>query len=751
MVIFTACTKVEEPYTSVLETKTNSEVQGDVPLGRFVEEDLQMPEGIKTFLSIQKLEDGALQVVSIGDTDAIQSHISKDDGSTWKKQDHIPDSTIPDGYEVLTAGINKQGSIFTSYAKIKHETAWGSEVEGAYLYNMITADGEVKDIELPLSVTGADEFGYGARSIGIAENGDALYAHESEAAPTTVYRVSADDLEVKQTYELKSGSCYLTESAILVEANEGLIQYDLKTGEEKGIIDIKQKLQEEQSNMYIMGDNEDMFYIANQSGIYRYVAGGNVVEQLIDGSLVSLCTSDLTAKEMINLGEQEFLIAFQDFYREIVLKRYRYDADAPTTPNKELTVYSLKDNQDVRKMILEFQKTNPDTYVIYQIGMEDESLATTGDAIKLLNTEIMAGNGPDVLILNGLPMDSYIEKGILKELNTILEPRLENGELFENIIRAYEQEGEISAVPMSFKVPVIYGSLQARSTIKSLDSLLEYLKSDEAASFSGESLQLSRRDLIRRLTAVYGNEFIKTDKIDEHKLESFLSISKEIYDEITNGLEADDSGAGVRKEGWAEYMRTGYDEYYQDSGIYASIYGILHEESLMNLGYMTSMLDVVDLNYGTLQNDSLDYQLIDSENNYFMPSIMVGLNAKGTNQEQGLAFIDFMISEEGQSTQKMNLGYGFPVNRKIFREDMEIPSEAVFEKMGTNLENYTWASPEAFERFENLVNSLDTPVTIDSILFDALDEQAELYFKGEKDLQDAASDFVQKMNLYLAE
>ena len=60
----------------------------------------------------------------------------------------------------------------------------------------------------------------------------------------------------------------------------------------------------------------------------------------------------------------------------------------------------------------------------------------------------MAGEGPDLLILDGLPADSYAEKGILEDLTDIVEPEKEK--YFYNIISAYNGGGKIYKVPTAF-------------------------------------------------------------------------------------------------------------------------------------------------------------------------------------------------------------------------------------------------------------------------------------------------------------
>ena len=46
-----------------------------------------------------------------------------------------------------------------------------------------------------------------------------------------------------------------------------------------------------------------------------------------------------------------------------------------------------------------FQKKYPDVYVNIETGMSGDDSVTDTDALKVLNTEIMAGTGPDVLLL----------------------------------------------------------------------------------------------------------------------------------------------------------------------------------------------------------------------------------------------------------------------------------------------------------------------------------------------------------------
>ena len=70
---------------------------------------------------------------------------------------------------------------------------------------------------------------------------------------------------------------------------------------------------------------------------------------------------------MAMLDEQNFLVAANDENSDsptgIALLKYTYSADTPAKPDKELKVYSLYDNREMRQSITRFQKDHTDVYV----------------------------------------------------------------------------------------------------------------------------------------------------------------------------------------------------------------------------------------------------------------------------------------------------------------------------------------------------------------------------------------------------
>ena len=183
-------------------------------------------------------------------------------------------------------------------------------------------------------------------------------------------------------------------------------------------------IEENTDSSYVQGDKtmvfdssgDDIFY-ANHQGIYHYNTGGSVTEQMVNGKLNSLGNPNVSFRKLFHINEETFLLWAKDESDQDVLLRYAYSADAPTVPDKELTVYALEDSSEIRQVISAFQKEHDDIYVDLNIGCSGDDTVTVDDALRTLNSDIMAGEGPDVIILDGMPVDNYIDKGLLMDIS----------------------------------------------------------------------------------------------------------------------------------------------------------------------------------------------------------------------------------------------------------------------------------------------------------------------------------------------
>ena len=161
-------------------------------------------------------------------------------------------------------------------------------------------------------------------------------------------------------------------------------------------------------------DKENNLYLGCDEGIYSYKEGEGI-KLLLEGGLCSLADPSVAKYGMLAEDGPVFLMLLGSG-----VSRFAFDETVPSVPDKELLVYSLKKDRTIQQAVSAYQKEHNDVYVRYEVGMSGDNGLTAEDAVKALNTEIMAGKGPDVLCLDGLPLDSYLSKGMLADLSDTL-------------------------------------------------------------------------------------------------------------------------------------------------------------------------------------------------------------------------------------------------------------------------------------------------------------------------------------------
>lgn len=218
------------------------------------------------------------------------------------------------------------------------------------------------------------------------------------------------------------------------------------------------------------GSDSPILYFGCRTGLYRYIWGGSVIEQIADGRLLSFGNSQYKPLAMQALSGGGFRVLFSGGH---MVELY-YDETLPARPSKELTVYSLEENGRIRYAGQLFQQEHPDVIVNYETGMDGDSAVSKEDALKNLNTRLLAGESPDVIVLDGVDMEQYAEKGVLKPLDDFIAPYAEEGTLYQNIAEGMRmtEEEKIYGIPMTVYLPIWLSEKQYLEGEKSLNDIV---------------------------------------------------------------------------------------------------------------------------------------------------------------------------------------------------------------------------------------------------------------------------------------
>lgn len=251
--------------------------------------------------------------------------------------------------------------------------------------------------------------------------------------------------------------------AVIGEDGTSVVFYDGKTFEKKHTISMEQSLEE----CMLEPGKDGMWYVANHQGIHRLTENGSIAETVMEGSNTYFGdTASIYLRGFVVGDSDEFygLFAGEEGWK---LMQYVFDENAPAMAKTELSIYSLTENDTVSRAISAFRKEHPDVEIEYTWAVERFGVVST-DEIRSLNTELLAGSGADILLLDGLSYKTYMEKGVLEDVTDVAK-KLEQEGILPNVIQnTAQKDGKIYAIPARIHVPLIYGT---EEEVKACESL----------------------------------------------------------------------------------------------------------------------------------------------------------------------------------------------------------------------------------------------------------------------------------------
>lgn len=405
-----------------------------------------------------------------------------------------------------------------------------------------------------------------------------------------------------------------------------------------------------------------------------------------------------------------------------------------TGKNTVLKIYSLKENSMIRSSLAFFRREHTDISINYTVGYTGEDGFSVSDAIRKLNTEIMADEGPDIIVLDNLPVEEYISKGVLEPVTDIVNEKKD--EIFFNMIEGYNKESEIFCVPTTFRIPVIIGNSEVVSA-ESSKAVIDQMEQQE-------SPVLTRQDFPYAAMYMFvTSDMVEKDGMNEEKLTAY-------YNDI---LRLKEMGNVTDKiVGESDYsMNQTVDIFpYGESDVPSDIY---FGEAKAGVGQIAYADSYIKLNSARKQADiQFDY-LNKSGGNYYIPTEVLGINSRSSYKDAAKEFLSLYLTEEVQNTNTM----GFSINRNSMRNSAAVTdSPQYYSTIYKNLEDtsgldlYTLSTDE-FNELLQFVELADTPVRVDAVVTETVMEQADKILYEGLDVQTAVKTVCDKINLYLKE
>lgn len=699
--------------------------------GRYRETLMELPEGAgeQSFIQFTRGEGGKLELYTVGrdsSGNVIDGYQYICDNGSWQKTEDWQGITV-----IKDKGLDLD---YVEYGLDGQYYLGGFDENYTYHLLRLEKDGTATELlEDVFKPQDGRDYGMIPPRFQVLENGNILiydyyegllYEPIGKKLASMPKDFSGTDSDARGFYET---------GEFVTILNGNVVRYDLKTGAVTETINCDEVVGNRRGTELLFGDGEGGIYMASEVGLSHLNKGGTMWEVLIDGSLNRMSMRSLyPVGFMAGENEDYYGVYSGEVGGSIQVCHYEYDPDMASVPPSVLTIYSLEDNSTVRQAAAQFQSNNPDVWVDVRTAVEDGGTVTE-EMIQGLNTELLSGKGADILILDGLPMESYVEKGVLMDLKDMVGELESSGDIYNNLLDGFkEEDGCIYMVPGRIGFPMVLGQEKAIQAFSSIKTMAEYqgekpLLAVEnynnllrmVATLRYEELFMEGNTLADRDTLIWYLESVKAmgeasgsktlfaeDEMSEHWVSNHV-VPSGIADSAIN-----------------------YDDGRCESGlVYMDGYGSLMVPA-----------KVREQNPGTRMVQA---------GAVYIPIAIAGINHATANEELAKEFIQCLLSYD---VQKEELYDGLPVNRRAFETLVETDRPV---SSGVGAGDYhisaEYPSLEVRKEAAAMVDNLTIPALLDETVMEMISEGSQNYFDGKETVEQAADAILRKLSIYLAE
>ncbi len=535
-----------------------------------------------------------------------------------------------------------------------------------------------------------------------------------------VQRFSLETGEVIRNYgEIEGGNILLMDDQFynLNFLEHQIDVYSIESGQIENQIACSGTLDERA--LLVKGNGKDL-YIVSPEGIMHLAEGGNIWEEVVSGSGLSLSLPSTSLDEAI-YGNQKFMVKFSTSDYATMIREYVYSETTPTNATQEINIYALEINQIVEDAVNSYQFNHPEIKINMQYGMNETSGISIDDAIKALNAELLSGNGPDLIVLDGLDSEGYREKGLLADLSDMIDEEL----YMPSIINSFTKEGVTYGMPLRFTVPTLWGDEQIVKQVKSIEEIANYQKTHPDIKVYHD---ITQSNLFEQWATLEQDKwFDEQGELNEDELIGFLEAVKNI---------------GILSE--QERGVVGYDGALEVSDNKAEVYEY-------DMDRMLSLLIGATINENK-GDGSFKILEVDGEK-VFKPNSIISINKNSQKQELAKEILAYMLEE---SMQLRDIGTGFPVHMgaiKAWIEGENYNAKDMQISISNNVTelNVSWGNEETVEGFYEEVQGVTKAVLGDEMLTEMVLEAAQPYFEDTMTVEEVVSSLKPKLELYMNE
>lgn len=486
-------------------------------------------------------------------------------------------------------------------------------------------------------------------------------------------------------------------------------------------------------------DANKKLWMTKENGLVKYDLETNEKTEILNWLDYDISGDNIRLMKILDDGK---IVAYTESYGEdgatyelVTLE----ESDEPLESKTIITYATLGTDSEITDAIIRFNKNN-DTYRIKVVDYSNDEDYEAG--LNAYNEAVLNGEMADLINVDWSQYKSMARKGLYADLNEFIDKDadINREDYFENVLEAYEVDGKLYAMPMSFAVSSLVGktSVWGEENGITTEKLAEVMNSlpEDVTLMDGISksywLYLALQGNI--------NNFINWETGEcSFDSEEFIAIL-----EMANKFPAEYDYASETMS-TPEKIQNGKVLLYGDSWYDITGYQVtkaIFDDEITVLGYPGA-----GGNGGLIQN----------------MSSLFAISEQSENKEGAWEFVKYMISED---YQKNYVRWYNPIHKAAFDEQMVDAAkvETYTDENGEEVEapkmTYGWdnfevsvyhATQEDIAEYREILEGATTLASYEEDVMTMINEEVEPFFDGQKTAQDVAGIIQGRVKIYVNE
>ncbi len=427
---------------------------------------------------------------------------------------------------------------------------------------------------------------------------------------------------------------------------------------------------------------------------------------------------------------------------------------ASSLPQKDtLTLATMGIDWEARNLIINFNRKSTDCRIVIKDYSEYNTEEDITAGTTKLTTELLAGNVPDIIDLNGLSYSQIASKGILADLYPYIDSdtAFSRDDFFQNVFEALEVDGKLCATCSGFSINALVG----------------------AEKIVGDKIGWTYDDFYNALAQMpEGCEALDVSTTRYEVLKTCLSLDLDQYVDWETGKCNFDSDAFKQMLEFTSHFQESFDwDNHEWTSEDNADTRIAEGRQMLMQAYIGSFTDIryYDFYFGG-DATYIGYPTLSGNGNMLSVQSGFAMSEKSAHKDQIWSFLRQFFTEDFQAQN-----YGLPTNKNVFEkllkkemtpeykkdasgnyaldengEKIEVPKGSMGSSTGEVYNFYALTQKQA-DKLTELVEGTSKISESNDKIYEIVEKHARAYYAGDKTLDETAKFIQSEANIYVNE